>query len=194
MVAQSERLDEVQAITRSMTQVLERLRRGLERATFAQRRQLVELLIDRVIVTNGEVEIRYVIPTSEASTHTRFCQLRMDYFHAIPLAVRTSVEARVRTLVTARGDHCPDAAPTQVGPHRLVAEALVAGDPARAQPRSATSPARNRALIQHGFERDLLVALAAGQHRGDRLPMAFGAQVELGRETTLRAAQSLLTP
>jgi hypothetical protein len=36
----------------------------LAEATFEQKRQLVELLIDRVIVTMDEVEIRYVIPTS----------------------------------------------------------------------------------------------------------------------------------
>ena len=33
-------------------------------ADFTQRRQLVELRIDRVLVTEGEVEIRYVIPLS----------------------------------------------------------------------------------------------------------------------------------
>jgi hypothetical protein len=55
------------------------LRQGLEQASFGQRQQLVELLIDRVIVSNEEVEIRYVIPTSEASLQTRFCQLRTDY-------------------------------------------------------------------------------------------------------------------
>src|SRR5207248_148489 len=38
------------------------------------------LLIDRVVVTDNAVEIRYVIPTTEASRHTRFCQLRTDYF------------------------------------------------------------------------------------------------------------------
>src|SRR5207237_5227472 len=50
------------------------------RVTFEQRRQLVELLVDRVVVTDDAVEIRYVVPTTEASTHTRFCQLRSDYF------------------------------------------------------------------------------------------------------------------
>jgi site-specific DNA recombinase len=40
----------------------------------------VELLIDRVVVTREEVEIRYVLPTSTASEQTRFCQLRLDYF------------------------------------------------------------------------------------------------------------------
>jgi len=40
----------------------------------------VELLIDRVLVDNGNVEIRYVIPTSPQGETTRFYQLRKDYF------------------------------------------------------------------------------------------------------------------
>ena len=35
---------------------------GLERATFDQRRTLVELLVDRIVVDAPDVEIRYVIP------------------------------------------------------------------------------------------------------------------------------------
>lgn len=41
----------------------ERVRAGLANATFEQRRRLVELLIDVVIVSDEEVEIRYVVPT-----------------------------------------------------------------------------------------------------------------------------------
>jgi site-specific DNA recombinase len=37
---------------------------GLERATFDQRRALVELLVDRVVVDAPGVEIRYIIPLS----------------------------------------------------------------------------------------------------------------------------------
>jgi hypothetical protein len=58
----------------------ERVKHGLANATFEQRRQLVLLLVDRVIVTDAEVEIRYVLPTSPGSEHVRFCQLRKDYF------------------------------------------------------------------------------------------------------------------
>ena len=54
--------------------------RGLEQASFEQKRQLIELLIDRVVVTNEEVEIRYVIPTSPSSEQTRFSHLRSNYF------------------------------------------------------------------------------------------------------------------
>ncbi len=60
------------------------MRGSLENATFEQKRQLVELLIDRVIVTDGEVEIRYVIPTSPSSEKVRFCHLRSDYLHNPP--------------------------------------------------------------------------------------------------------------
>jgi site-specific DNA recombinase len=80
IAAAGQRLVEVQALARSVEELCAHLRIGLEQATFEQRRLLVELLIDRVIVTNGAVEIRYVIPTTEASAHTRFCHLRTDYF------------------------------------------------------------------------------------------------------------------
>jgi hypothetical protein len=47
---------------------------------FFRVRSLVELLIDRVSVTDEEVEIRYVIPTHARGETTRFCHLRLDYF------------------------------------------------------------------------------------------------------------------
>ena len=65
----------------SVESFCERVRTGLAQATFEQKRQLVELLIDRVVVTDAEVEIRYVIPLSPESEHIRFCHLRKDYFH-----------------------------------------------------------------------------------------------------------------
>jgi hypothetical protein len=57
----------------------QRVRCGLAEADFERRRALVELLIDRVIVTDSEVEIRYVFPTSSKGERERFCLLRMDY-------------------------------------------------------------------------------------------------------------------
>jgi hypothetical protein len=88
VAAQGERLAGLSAITRSMTAVLQQLRVGLGQAGFEQRRQLVELLIDRVVVTNGHVEIRDVIPTTPGSTRTRFCHLRTDYFKVEPAEKR----------------------------------------------------------------------------------------------------------
>ncbi len=58
-----------------------RIRPTLDRLTFEQRRQLVTLLIDRVIVDDEKVEIRYVIPTSPGGEEKRFCHLRTDYFY-----------------------------------------------------------------------------------------------------------------
>jgi site-specific DNA recombinase len=55
------------------------IRPVLDQATFAQRRQLVELLIDRVIVTDEALEIRYVIPTKPDGPHVPFSRLRSDY-------------------------------------------------------------------------------------------------------------------
>jgi site-specific DNA recombinase len=91
VVAQGQRLVAVENLARSTTQILEQLTRGLEQASFEQRRELVELLIDRVVVTDDAVEIRYVIPTTEASTHTRFCQLRTDYFHSFADALADGI-------------------------------------------------------------------------------------------------------
>jgi site-specific DNA recombinase len=95
LAAQEQRLSveaaqqrEVAGLVTHIDAFCQRIEAGLASATFEQRRQLVELLIDRVIVTDEQVEIRYAIPTSPASEHTRFCYLRTDYFRGdtCPLA------------------------------------------------------------------------------------------------------------
>src|SRR5438128_4486513 len=75
------RHDALAGMVQSMEAFCQRVQQGLAEATFEQKRHLVELLIDRVVVTNEEVEIRYVIPTSPTSEHLRFCHLRLDYFN-----------------------------------------------------------------------------------------------------------------
>ena len=57
----------------------QRLQPTVDQLTFAQRRQLVELLIDRVIVNDTQVEIRSVVPTGPTGETTPFCHLRLDY-------------------------------------------------------------------------------------------------------------------
>ena len=52
-----------------------KIRPTLENASFEQKRQLVELLIDRVIVLDGEVEIRYVIPPQPDGPHVPFLSI-----------------------------------------------------------------------------------------------------------------------
>src|SRR3712207_2152828 len=75
---------ELAGVAGSIEDFCERVRRGLADATFEQKRELVELLVDRVIVTDEEVEIRYVIPTDPSSEQVRFCHLRSDYLHHPP--------------------------------------------------------------------------------------------------------------
>jgi site-specific DNA recombinase len=79
--AQSHQHMKLAGIVGSMEDFCRRVRGGLANATFEQRRKLVELLIDRVIVTDEEVEIRYVIPTDPRSEQVRFCHLRSDYLY-----------------------------------------------------------------------------------------------------------------
>ena len=57
-----------------------KVRAGLDTATFERKRQRVERLIDRVVVTEDNVEIRYVFPIGPAGETGRFCHLRVDYF------------------------------------------------------------------------------------------------------------------
>jgi site-specific DNA recombinase len=83
---QVQRQAHVTQLTGSVKDFCQRVQAGLSAASFEQRRQLVELLIDRVIVTDAKVEIRYVIPTSPAGEKIRFCHLRSDYFHHVELA------------------------------------------------------------------------------------------------------------
>jgi site-specific DNA recombinase len=79
--AQSRQRMELAGVADSIEDFCERVRAGLAEATFEQRRKLVELLIDRVIVTDEDVEIRYVIPTDSSSEQVRFCHLRSDYLY-----------------------------------------------------------------------------------------------------------------
>src|SRR3954452_2800596 len=67
--AQSHRHMELAGIVGSVEDFCERVRSGLVDAAFEQRRKLVELLIDRVILSDEEVEIRYVMPTTPESEH-----------------------------------------------------------------------------------------------------------------------------
>ena len=81
--AQVDRQGKLAGMVTSIEAFCQRVRSGLAQATFAQKRTLAELLIDRVLVDNGDVEIRYVIPTTPRGETTRFYQLRKDYSDAI---------------------------------------------------------------------------------------------------------------
>ena len=88
LLAQQRQLDaaarqklELGAVAGGIEAFCQTVRAGLATAAFEQRRLLIELLIDRVIITDGQVEIRYVLPTSPDGPHRPFCQLRKDHLN-----------------------------------------------------------------------------------------------------------------
>ena len=81
LATQFERQAEVMQIATSVQEFCRRAQAGLAQATFEQKRSLVELLVDRVLVINDEVEIRYAVPTHPRGEGSRFCHLRKDYFN-----------------------------------------------------------------------------------------------------------------
>ena len=81
--AQVDRQAELVQLGSSIEDFCRRIHAGLVNATFDQKRAMVELLVDRVLVAEGEVEIRYVVPTHPNSEKVRFCHLRKDYFDQV---------------------------------------------------------------------------------------------------------------
>jgi site-specific DNA recombinase len=86
--AQAQQQVEIAALAQGIEAFCQRMQPTLDQLSFAQRRQLVELLIDRVIVSDGQVEIRYVIPTGPKGETTPFCHLRLDYLRRPPLGIQ----------------------------------------------------------------------------------------------------------
>ena len=58
-------------MVQSIEAFCQQVQSGLANATVAQQWTLVELLMDRVLVANGDVEIRDAIPTNPRSETTR---------------------------------------------------------------------------------------------------------------------------
>jgi site-specific DNA recombinase len=84
----------------------------LDQADFTQQRQLVELLIDRVVVTDHQVEIRYVVPISSEDPQVPFSHLRSDYRVQLP---------RCQAILGSGGFHeCLPASRHQCGQPRLL--------------------------------------------------------------------------
>jgi site-specific DNA recombinase len=81
--AQAQRQLNLAVLAEGVESFCRRVQTSLDQLSFAQRRQLVELVIDSVLVINGQVEIRYVIPTSSEGEETPFCHLRKVYFNQV---------------------------------------------------------------------------------------------------------------
>ena len=96
--AQVDRQAEIARLWLRLDEFCRRVRDGLAQATWEQKRQLIEWLVARVVVADGEVEIRYVVPTSPAGEATRSCQLRLDHRERLQPA---------QTAARLRPDHSP---------------------------------------------------------------------------------------
>lgn len=89
---QAQRQINIANLATNIQDFCQRIQPTLDQLDFAQRQQLVELLIDRVIVDDGNVEIRYVIPTTAKGEESRFCHLRKDYSESLS-ALEASIPA-----------------------------------------------------------------------------------------------------
>jgi site-specific DNA recombinase len=154
LLAQQHQLDavaeqrlELRAVADGIEAFCQTVRAGLATATFAQRRLLVELLIDRVVITDGEVEIRYVLPTSPDGPHPPFCQLRKDHLNG-PAPARDPGQGGQR--------HRAGGVAAVIG---QLAGALVAADH---EPVLACLLARRRAVVVQAEERPVVQAVALG--------------------------------
>ena len=85
--AQAQQHVHVAALAQGIETFCQRMQPTLDNLTFAQRRQLVELLIDCVIVNDAQVEIRYGVPTGPKGETTPFCHLRLDYLNLEPQTI-----------------------------------------------------------------------------------------------------------
>ena len=76
--------DHLQSLAMPVEDLRAAISDGLEHADFLQRRALVELLIDRVVVDGEVVEIRYVIPLSGAARRKGVLRPRFQIGLSLP--------------------------------------------------------------------------------------------------------------
>jgi len=100
LVVDAERQSETAKFAAHAEAFCRRVRDGLAAADFACKRTLLELLVDRVVVADGAVEIRYVFPTGAGGEREPFCRLRTDHLEAL-LAAEPG--RRVRDLLRGAG-------------------------------------------------------------------------------------------
>src|SRR6266511_974953 len=164
LAAQQRQLDaiaqqrlELGAVADGIEAFCQTVRAGLATATFAQRRLLVELLIDRVVVTDDKVEIRYVLPTSPDGPHPPFCQLRKDHLDLPALVVQRDQRGRRPAPGIGQGGGQPVAA---AGPAGAGGDGDLGVDDADGDPAEQRQPGP---VGQAANQRQLAVGLAAPQ-------------------------------
>jgi hypothetical protein len=157
-----------------------------------------------VVVTDGHIEIRYVIPTTDHSTKTRFCHLRTDYFDHVAVAVAHRIHLRWPAtpsapaspsllLVGPLGDGVGDPALAQQPAAGGVAVAAVGNQmswPLAGPPQP--SWARDPDGVQQRPQLGALMTLAGGDQHGQRPATAISGQMDLGGEPAPATTQCLI--
>ncbi len=171
---EADRHRELAGVADSLADFCRRVEQGLATATFEQRRQLLLLLGDRVVVTDDAVEIRYVLPTTPESEPIRFCHLRKDYFD------HPAMSPQPRLILDApAGDAVGDPAFRQRRPTHRIVVALV-----RVQLRRAAChpgvPGVRLHRVEQGGEHGAVVPVGPGQPRRERDALAFDQEMTLG--------------
>jgi site-specific DNA recombinase len=172
---EADRHRELAGVADSLADFCQRTEQGLAAATFEQRRQLLLLLVDRVVVTDSEVEIRYVLPTTPESEHIRFCHLRKDYFGDPAVAPQSG-----RALDAFAGDAAADTPAAQVAPAVAHVVGLVGVDRARAAARAAPPPLQRRDRLQQRLEQPVVGPLRPAQPGREWDALAVDRDVVLG--------------
>ena len=167
------RQQQLAGMAASLEAFRERVGRGLDRADFEQRRQLVLLLIDRVVVTDAEVEIRYVLPTTPESEHVRFCHLRKDYLDHPALGLGAGL-ALGRDLLAAGAQVQGEAELGRQCPRLVIVIAFVQAEPLRLFRRGLRAQDRDR--LQRLAHQLVVVAVGAGEGQAERDPAPIRQQ------------------
>jgi site-specific DNA recombinase len=103
--AETVQRDHLQSLATRVEDFRAAISQGLEHADFGQRRALVELLLDRVVVDGSDVEIRYVIPLSGAARRKRCIAITLSSAGRRKRNIRTrrlSVGGRVERCAGSR--------------------------------------------------------------------------------------------
>jgi hypothetical protein len=114
--------------------------------------------------------------------------------HLVPFAVGDPIEPWVDRVGRTVGNHVADAAPLQILPHGPAAVAFVSRQSVGSQPGPTTPRTLDCARFQQQRQRQLLMALPAGQREDDGLATALGAEMDLGAESAATPAERLWAP
>jgi site-specific DNA recombinase len=173
------------------------LARGLDTADFARRRELVELLIERVVVDAPSIEIRYILPVGgvpspegELRSHHSTDVGRIDSLMDDRPLLRREVAATTRPRLALRmGTVSPVDEGAGVGGvvHDLIDDGLRRGLPAQlARFGSPGLTARHEDAVVPQAAKYLLAAAQLSKPRKDELKGALHLQIRIFGDLTVR--------